>query len=255
MADSSLSATVRPGEAAVDLEVSAYAVSIGVTGIIRADAAGTRPVRLPSASIFSTAGGAKLTDWEPALGGRVEYRLQAPNLTTSSAWVGPVGPSGPVFSLPFTPGVRCFPDAVTRLDSARDSGARFHPVIGREDPLVVTGRLGAGRGTLQVLAETRDGLVGLEEVLAFGDPVHYRQSEHFGLDMYFIAERVAVSADPEEGTWVMNLDYARINYPEGVLQENPGWSFETLARSPLDNFTSVAMAYPSFAALAAGRTL
>lgn len=242
-----LTARLDREQAAVVLTINDRA---GVQAIVRTDANGTRPVRIPGGEELPGLGGGSYTDHEVALGGLVSYRLDHPD-AQDLVWVNLSGAWAPRFIIPSIPQISAEAEIVTGYDATQDSTATFHQVINRSSPLVVEGRLSLRRGTMVAQFDTLAGSSGLREMLRRGKTVMFRQSEHPGQDMYFHIESLTVTADPEIGQWSVSLAYVEVAFPLGAILSTRGWTFEAVKLAHTD-FIDVATSYSSYLDLGLG---
>lgn len=240
--------TARPAASTASVHLTIDAGADTVQRILRADANGTRPVRvqpnaLPRSGTFT------LTDWEPALAGPVMYRLTTSAASQASALVASVGSLLPRFLVPTLPRYALEVETVHEYDSARSSRTTTHPGINRTTPLVVLGGMGARTGKLASVFQTYQEAAALASVLSAGQVVMYRQTEHVGQDMYFSPEDLEIA--PEEGNaWAMTVSYTEVPAPVGDLLASD-WTFSKLAATG-GTFDLVAESYDTLLALVAG---
>lgn len=227
------------------------ALTAPVTGLIRADANGTRPVRT-SAGTFPTAssGTLSLVDHEAALTGAVQYRVQDAAPESTAVWTRLAG-GRPRFILPSVPVYAVIADIVTEYTASRTSRSTVHEVINRQDPLIALGRLRTRRGTLAIITDTHRQAQALEEMFERGQVTMYRQAENPGMDMYLVASAVDVAPVPEAKAWRTMVTYIEVIHPLGDLLTRPDWTFQELAATGW-SFDQVAQDYRSFVDLALG---
>jgi hypothetical protein len=219
-----------------------------VTDLYRADANGTRPVRLPPGTLpTATSGTLTVTDHEAALTGHIEYR--AGNALVFTNLDGAVRPR---FTLPSTPVYAVQVETVTAYSAARTSTATVHQVINRPDPLVKLGRLRPRNGSLDIICRTYAEARTLEAVFERGAIVLYRQIEHQGMDMYFHGSDVTLT--PVAGRWRVSVVYVEVTFPDGDIQTPAGWTFDALTAAG-GSFNDVAQDYRSFTDLALGEKI
>lgn len=244
-----LTASLNRDLGAVTLEIDN---TRDVYAIIRTDANGTRPVRVRDLSLPGISAGT-FVDYEAALGGYVSYRLDHPDFA-DLVWVNMSGDWAPRFIIPFTPMVYAEAESVTAYDAARTSTVTFHDVIGREDPLVVEGRLSSRRGKLVTEFDTLAAASALQGLLSRGKTVMYRQSEQPGMDMYFHTSALDVTVDPEREVWTVTIDYVEVGFPAGGIMSSQGWTFDTVTRA-YASFTELSREYDTFIDLAMGTSI
>lgn len=240
-----ITAVADPRTASVELTLSTVS---GVTGILRSDVNGTRPVRLRAGDLAGT-GARVLVDYEPAYTGLVLYRLQHAT-APGQVWVS-LSADLPRFIVPAVPQFSVVAQAVTSYQAARRSRSTFHEVIGRASPLVAAQRMGLRTGSMEVQFETHAQAQDLMDVLERGQTVMYRQREHDGLDMYFHSEQVSITADPENESWSLSVSFVEVAFPPGDVLSRGAWTFDALAGS-YATFDAVAQKFASFHDLTIG---
>lgn len=212
-----------------------------VRSIIRADANGTRPVRLaPGTLPFNTE--TAVVDYEPSLSGSVQYRVDDGG-DGASAWATLDGVELPRFILPHLPAFQVIVQTVTAHSAGRDSRSTIHEVIGRDDPLVILGRLRSRRGTLEILAQNYRHAQDLEAIFQRGQVVMYRQPENPGLDMYLVGVRIA--SVPVADVWLTTVEYVEVSFPPGDIATGAKWTFDELAKTG-GSFDNVAADYRTY---------
>jgi hypothetical protein len=217
-----------------------------VLTITRSDPNGTRPVRtragtLPKAGTFT------ITDYEPAITGQIQYRITTAT-AEASAWAT-LGGMLPRFVMPSIPLFSVEVDNVYAYSATRESRATVHDVVGRRDPIIVQGKLGTRRGSMGIYCEDHGAAMRLTAMFERGQTVLYRQSEHQGMDMYFIP--LTVSPSPASGRWELTVSYVEMDYPAGDVQSDPDWTFAKLAATG-GTFAAVATGYRTFVDLVLG---
>lgn len=223
----------------------------GVTAILRSDINGTRPVRMERGTLPDS-NALRITDWEPALSGLIQYRTVHPT-DSIDAWTALPDAELPRFILPSIPQFSVVAQTVTEYSAVRESRAIFHKVIGRTAPLVAEGRLEPRTGTLTCLFDSYAEAKDLEDLLERGQTVMYRQQEHPGLDMYFHPSRATINVDPETETWTLGVDYVEVAFPAGDVLSGAAWTFDAVA-ARYATFEDVTAAYGSFHDLTIGDT-
>lgn len=242
-----ITATPDARTATVDLYIENVS---GVTGILRSDANGTRPVRLRAEDLTGT-GMRTVVDYEPALAGRILYRVRAGAGEVGQAWTQLDGAELPRFIVPSVPQFAVIADAVHSYRATRKTRAKFHEVINRPGPLVSAGKLAPRTGSMTLTFPTYSALADLQNVLERGQTVMFRQFEHPGMDMYFHAETVAVDARPEEEEWSLDIGFVEVDFPAGPVLSERGWTFDVLANR-YGSFDEVAQVFDTFHDLTVG---
>lgn len=223
-----------------------------VISLLRADVNGTRAVRLHAGTLPTTEGTGtlRITDYEPALAGLIQYRALGAGGELASDWISFPGEAcRPRFTIPAVPIFGLSIDALTGYDATRLSRSTVHEIIGRDDPLVVQGRMRNRSGTMKVPFDTYAELLDLEAILERGQTMLYRQVEHAGLDLYFHATDLTQAVD--EGVWYLSFSFVEVGFPLGDVRLDPLWTFARLAATG-GTFEQVAADYQSFRTLSIG---
>lgn len=248
-----ISLTPQPDQAGVLVQVTADDGEV-LAGLTRTDPNGTASVRLLADQDLST-GVLTVTDYEAALTGALSYTVTASTGETATALTTLDGlvarpyitvPVMPAYSVPLTL-VLAYAD-----DSA--SQTSVHRVVGRDDPVLTIGVLQLPTGVLELFALTYADAVAIRAAYRRGVVVMLRQPDHPGQDMYHVAERVRIEADPTPTVprrWRVIVDFVATSRPLGPLQGTLGWSFDDVTAAYPD-FNAVRDSFESFAALAAG---
>lgn len=243
-----LTAQALPESASVVLRLSDAA---GVTGILRADVNGTRPVRLRKGDLPGSYGKV-FTDYEASLSGPVLYRLQG-SMARTEAWTEASQEAAPRFILPSIPQFSVPVESITSYSAERKSTVRFHEVINRSSPLVAEGRMGTRTGDLVAVFRSYAAAADLENMLKRGQTVMLRQQEQPGMDMYFNCPAVRLEANPERGIWEVRLTFTEVSFPAGYVLSGAAWSFDALAQK-FPDFDAVAGSFETFHDLTIGET-
>jgi len=241
-----ITATANPALGTVSLSI---VKTEAITTIIRADANGTRPVRLQAGALPSlgTSGTLNVTDHEASFAGPVSYRAG----TAEPVWTQFPAGMLPRITLPVQPYSAAWVENIHGYDSTRESAATIHYALGREFPLIVHDVMHARQGKLEMIVPTHAAALELELILARGRTCHLRQANHAGLDMYFYP--INSQKEPEEELWKVTADYVEVQFPEDDRAPN-GWDFAALAALPGASFATVAQDFASFPDLAAGES-
>jgi hypothetical protein len=237
-----ITATPDPATATVELVLDP---ALGITTILRADANGTRPVRLRTGDLPAS-GTITVTDYEAAIAGPLFYRVLG--AAAEPVWTS-LDLELPRFILPSIPHFFVVAETVHGYSAGRASRATFHTVIGRDDPLVAEGRLSSRTGILDVWFGTYAEARSLEDMLARGQTAMYRQAEHPGMDMYFHVTGTDVV--PDEVSWKLTANYVEVGFPPGNVLTDKTWTFTKLAQVG-GSFDEVTDDYASFHDLAVG---
>lgn len=222
-----------------------------VTKLVRADSNGTRSVRVFNGTWPSSATEELVViDYEPSLVGAVEYRLSTATENLSEWTTMEDGTNYlPRFNLPAIPFYSAEVKTVYTYDAARASRATVHAILGRNDPIIIQGRLETRRGSMSCVFESHAEAIAFIQILERGQAVFYRQAEHAGLDMYFVASDVQTA--PQDNLWTVIVSFIEVDSPRTGLAAAGNWTFEKLAKTG-NSFDQVAMDYRSFTELTLG---
>lgn len=192
------------------------------TTILRTDVNGTDvPVRKDRAGNDTVAGAMTLRDYEAALVGPVWYTV-VDGAGTSVAVASLTAPAdqGVWLSLPATQS-QAFPSPpsaqaiamVTDYDEASTTRGTLHEVIGRADPLGNPGPLSTRAGSFTLWCADYAAADAVRTMLKGGDVALLRQPTHSSLDLYFLAQRVALACDTDTGRWFATVTYVEVLAP------------------------------------------
>ncbi len=224
---------LTPQAASASVVLSITGAPAGAVTLTRTDDNGSRPVRLllgqePISGVMT------VTDYEPALTGSLTYEARdsaGAIVTATTTLAGQV--TKPQLSVAVLPQYRYAVTAVTGYESDRPTGSTVHEIIGRDDALVTTGTLRLRRGQLSMWAENHTTARAIEAVTQSGEVVFFRQVDHPGLDLYFVAESVSVTPERQLTAagyrWTVTVRYIEQNVPDSPLLGAFGWTLETLA--------------------------
>lgn len=265
--------TATPDAAAGTVTLKVTKTNAGVdivTGILRVDANGIHPVRAQShifphyladsPDIYIPADGPlTITDYEPALSGWVEYRLQLEEFeygegvgASESGWTQ-LGGGLPRLSIPAAPAYNLTAESVIEYDAQLSARTTVHPVVGRTDPIVVQGGLSTRTGRLGIYLPSYAPARKMMALLGKGRTCLYRQAEHPGMDMYFHPQNV-VNLSPEtkagEGTrWRLDVGYTEVAWPTGDRAGYDYVDYQSL-RSSYSSYVEVATRFANYFDLA-----
>lgn len=241
---------------AVDISyISTGVVSLGITptttitGIVRADVNGTRPLR--TTGVFPRVGTTPFTlrDYEAAFHGLVEYRISSAGSTiVRRIYLDQASKLPPRFSLPLVPYHSVSVTNVIEYEEEQETTSTIHQVIDSPDPLVVIGRMSSRRGTFKSVMQSYAETSPLRDLVGQGTVILFRQSENPGQDLYFVATSYRVVADPDTDTWAVSIGYVEVLHPAGDYRNLAGWTFAALAAQEA-SFAVTAENYDTFKAL------
>lgn len=152
------------------------------------------------------------------------------------------------------PGLAFDPELVTGYEARREASSTVHQVVGRSDPVVVLGPTRLRSGRLDVWCRTHADALECAHVLAQARMLMFRQADHPGLDMYFLA--TTVDTTPLESTaagwfWQTSCEFLELRNPSMPLLGAAGWTFDDVAAT-YPTFAAVRAAFPDFDALLVG---
>jgi hypothetical protein len=244
---------LTPQPATASVSVSVTAAPAGAVTLTRTDINGTAPVRLRTGQA-PIAGTMVVQDNEPALTGPITYQVvdSAGAALSASTALGIVGARIASVQLPSLSAV---PEQVTGYDAAATSATVVHWPVDRGDPVVICRPARTREGSLTVFSSSSAAARTLAGVIAPGRMLMLRQSDHPGLDMYFVptdrdAEPVQLLAGGR-WVWTVTARYVEVKPPAIPLLGNAGWTFADLT-ARYATFSAVRAAFPDFAALTVG---
>lgn len=261
-----IEATPDPAAAAVTLTVNKTNAGVDlVTGILRIDANGIHPVRA-QAHIFPyylanttddempADGPLTLTDYEPALTGWVEYRVQLEELEYGEG-VGHVEPGWthldgglPRISIPAAPAYNLTAEAVIDYDAQMPDRSTVHQIVGRGDPIIVQGGRSTRTGRLGIVLESYAPARNMLALLGKRRTCLYRQAEHRGMDMYFHPSDVSLKPEVKDGVgtvWRLDVGYTELAWPDGYRAGFDFADYNSL-RSSYASYTEVSTKFANY---------
>lgn len=218
--------TTDPGTGSNRLTITPTAE---VTRVRRTDANGTADVRTMTGVLPHSTGVLILDDYEPAHG-VATYTLTtaggtvtgAITLALSSPWLGT--PEVPQYSAPVP--------AVLDYGAGTSTLSTVHEPDGRYDPIVIVRGASSRRGSLTVSGGSYPAALNLLRLCQRGQTMLLRQTQHNGMDMYFIpmqADIVTALAAGPSSQFDLTLQYIEVGRPTGALSGALGWTWESLA--------------------------
>lgn len=197
------------------------------TTIRRTDANGTAVVVRENdggQDTVGTSGSATMTvtDYEAALVGVVTYSVTDGNGGNSGQIMLPPSSPGAWLTLPATavPGTPVAPtnvaiDLVTGYTEDSPSNGSAHVIIGRADPILNPGPLALRRGSLSLWCKDYETARQVRTMLSTGAVAMLRQPTFVGLDLYFVAQDLAIepAEQSEPQRWVVTLAFQEVGAP------------------------------------------
>lgn len=239
-----LTATAQPATASVRLRFTGAGT---LTRVERADANGTVAVRTLPGVLPWTYGASDLylDDYEPAAGAVVYTAFTTTGTVTASV---SLELQTPWLFVPLRPSYSVALKAVTDYGAQREGRTTVLEPLGREDDLVITRRMGKRRGQLKAYAGSYADAAAIVAACDRGEVLMYRQQEHPGMDMYFVADRAGIETLSIAGAgtlWGAAVEYLEVSRPAGNLAGALGWTFAALAASAPD-FATLRRRYATF---------
>lgn len=243
--------TTDPGTGSVRLTVTPTA---DVTRVRRTDVNGTADVRTMTGLLPHTAPAELVLDDYEAGHGLARYTVT----TTAGTVTGSI-----VHTLP-TPwlGTPENPQFSVAINSFQDYGAAMqtlstvHEPEGRDaPPIVIVRGASTRRGSLRVEGGTYAQALKILRMFQRGQTMLLRQSEHAGMDMYFIpmnAEIVTHLAARAASIFDVTLSYLEVGRPAGALSGALGWTWAQL-ETDFATWGDVEAAYASWGDLRTDR--
>lgn len=229
-----ISITATPNTAGYVALAITGAGAASLVSLTRADANGTRVVRTYPDQDFS-AGELYVNDAEAALTGSIVYTVVTDLPETSSVSTSFTEASGPYLSQVLTPSDVVAVSAVLEYESNRRTNSTVHYIINRADPIVSIGTLSTRTGQMEIFCNSYSQVHLAENLLSSGEILMLRQSDHAGMDMYFVAIQTTASVLAHETTpqkWVIGVQFQEVVWPNGYLRGTAGWTIaDALARN------------------------
>lgn len=226
-----------------------------VTSLTRSDRNGVASVRAAAGQLPTAATGTTvITDYEAAHGVSTYTAYHADGAVAATATVT-LTLARPMLLVPIAPNYSESVDSITNYDAGRDSFSTVHNIIGRADPIVVMGKLGTRKGTLEIFTSSLADAARVSRVFDRGEAVMLKQTVD-ALDMYFTAESLTVSPYEVAGAstrYKLTVSYQEVIRPYGNLAGALGWTYNALA-SAYPSFDAQLAAYASFDNLTLGDT-
>lgn len=206
-----------------------------VDSLTRSDFNGTRPVR-PPAGGFDLGGGAlNHEDYENALSGIVAYtalvRHAGGTTEVLTASIDVTGKwSASFVAPPMLPRLGTTARIVETYEATSATSSVVHQVIGRPDPII---RLGVQRlrsGTMTIWAQDYAHAVDIVKTAGRGQVLQWRQPDHPGLDMYFVAGDTSIRPHDERTSvrrWSVTFPFTEVVAPVGNQLGTNAWNMES----------------------------
>ena len=218
-----------------------------VLSVRRTDVNGTYDVRTMTGVLpHPAAGGVLVLDDYEAVHGTATYTVATADQTLTgsivldldSPWLGT--PEAPQFSAAVQ-SVLDYAAGTATLSTV------FEP-DGRAAPIVVVRGASSRRGTLRVAGGSYAATLNLLRLCQRGQTMLLRQTDHPGMDMYFIplnADITTALAAGPASVFDLSVQYIEVDRPLGSLSGSLGWTFAALAAAFTD-FAAVSAGYASF---------
>lgn len=240
--------TAKPSIAAVLIEITG--APAGAVTITRTDLNGSGTVRLQEGQ-QPISGSLTIFDYEAALNGTVSYDvLDSASAVTSGSVSTNV--AQPFINAVVLPHKNQQIDYVTDYDSQQDNSSSVHWIIGREDPLVISGPLRLREGTLNLYVTSYAEALAVKNVAATGEVLLFRQPTFQGLDMYLVPTRVAIRPDERMSSgrhWTVDISYNEVKIPSGPVRSST-WNYDAV--TALGTYNTVKAQFATYNALVAG---
>lgn len=193
----------------------------GDVSVTRTDTNGTREVRR-LAGQAPVNGAMTLTDREASLIGAVSYTVTdaAGQTVTASTSALDTPQRSPRIHQVITPTLVTVPRMLTGYQSTRETATPVHWVEGRSDPVVILRAAKYRAGTLVAYATDYASAAQIDGIARPGWLLMLRQSDHPGMDMYFVTTSSTVEPiELRSGGWVweVRLEYVEVGYPTAAL--------------------------------------
>jgi hypothetical protein len=201
-----------------------------VTRIQRTDANGSYDVRTLTGQLPWTVAQGTLTldDYEAANGSATYTVTTAADVVTAVAvltlakvWLG----------VPVTPQFSAQVDAVLDYGAGLDSRATVLEPDGSPFAVVVTRSASSRRGNLELFAGDYPAALALLRLVGRGQVVLLRQSQHAGMDMFFVATSADIKAlvvAQGDSRFSVKVSYIEVPRPTSPLSGALGWTWAEL---------------------------
>jgi hypothetical protein len=200
-----------------------------VTRVRRTDVNGTAEVRTLTGQLPHAAPDVLvLDDYEANGAARYTVTTTAGTVTGSiilelpTPWLGT--PENPQFSVP----VRSFQD----FNSGASTLSTVHEPEGRNAaPIVIVRGASTRRGNMRIEGGTHAEALKILRIFQRGQTMLLRQSDHAGMDMYFIPmnfEIITAAAWGRDSQFDVTLSYIEVGRPAGALSGALGWTWAAL---------------------------
>ena len=154
----------------------------------------------------------------------------------------------PWLLVPIAPNYSEQVETITGYTATRDTSSTVHNVIGRPDPVVVMGKLGTRKGSLEVFTKSLADAARVARVFDRGEVVLVKQGVP-GLDMYLAALSLDLAPYQVQGEadtrYKLTVDYREVVRPPGDLAGALGWTFDALAQAHV-TFDAQKASYATF---------
>lgn len=219
--------TTDPSTGTVRLTITPTAA---VTRVRRSDANGSADVRTMDGELPHTAGTVLILDDYEAGHGTTTYTVTTAAgtvtgsvvLALSSPWLGT--PENPQHSAPVP--------AVLGYGAGSTTRSTVHEPDGRGDAVVIVMGGAKRRGTLTLQGGSYATTLGLLSICQRGQTLMLRQTQHPGMDMYFIAMQAEIVTSRSDGAgslFDLDIQYLEVARPGGALSGALGWTWADLA--------------------------
>lgn len=201
-----------------------------VTRVRRSDANGSVDVRTMTGELPHPTGTDLVLDDYEAAQGASTYTVTTTDGTVSGSIVLLLG--SPWLGTPEAPQFSAAVPAVLSYGAGSATRSTVHEPDGRYDPVVIVMGGATRRGTLTLEGGTYARALALLRLCQRGQTLMLRQTDHAGMDMYFIAQQADIVTSRTAGPgslFDLDIQYIETGRPSGALSGALGWTWDALA--------------------------
>lgn len=200
-----------------------------VTGIRRSDANGSVELRTMTGQLPHAAPAVLLLDDYEASEGTSTYTVTTTAGTVSGSIV--LALESPWIGTPEAPQFSAAVPAVLGYGAGGSTRSTVHEPDGRGDAVVIVMGGAKRRGTMTVQGGTYATALALFGLCQRGQTLMLRQTDHAGMDMYFLPlnwDIVTSRTDGAASEFDLDIQYLEVGRPAGALAGALGWTWDEL---------------------------
>jgi hypothetical protein len=197
-----------------------------VTRIRRSDANGTWDVRTLTGQLPYTGPAPLVLDDYEAVNGTSTYTVTTAGGTVTDSIV--LALTSPIVSVPEAPNFSARVPSVLEYGANTNTLSTVHEPDGRPGPVVIVMGGSTRRGNLSLEGGDYAAALNLLRLFQRGMVMQLRQTDHPGMDMYFMAMRSAIVTSTNWGRasqFDVEVEYIETDRPAGALAGALGWTW------------------------------